>query len=74
MIKADGKYTLLRAIANSRRLSLTELAGACGCNVASLQKRLQGKQKFKVDEAVRLKKYLKTNESIETLFELDGDE
>ena len=71
VLKADGKYKLLRAIANSRRASIAQLAVWAGCNVTSLQKKLNGQQKWWLDEAVNLKKGLGTNESLETLFEMN---
>lgn len=71
MLKADGKYKLLRAIVNSRKASNAQLAVWAGCNVTSLQKKLSGAQKWWLDEAVGIKRGLGTNEPLERLFEME---
>lgn len=68
MITASGPYPLLRAVANSRNASISELAFYAKITPISLSKKINGKVDWWLSECIGIKEGLKTGEPIDKLF------
>lgn len=62
-------YPNLRAEIARHNTTFAEVAEAIGCSVSHFSLKMNGKYKFTLDEAFTIKKYLKTDLSIDVLFQ-----
>lgn len=66
----------LRAEIARQRLTMADVAEAIGMSVTHFSLKMNGKYTFSLTEAVKIKKYLKCNLTLEELFQtsMDGEE
>ena len=69
LVRAEGCFPVLRANIRAKKVSVETLAGWCGISVPAMQFKLAGINKFKLDEAIAIRKGLGSNEDLEVLFQ-----
>ena len=66
-------YPNLEAELKRRNIKRADLATLLGCGISAISEKMQSKSDFSLAAAIKIKKFLGVNMSIEELFATDND-